>query len=96
MIERKCLACGQWNQSENRCTNCNNPISPEEITRVEEKIKLEIERNIPKTNFELFVERMKNHRYLFVRIIYKISYSITLVFAAIGGFFAWMIAMANG
>jgi hypothetical protein len=96
MIERKCLKCGTWNKDEDRCTNCNEPLSPKEIDRVETK-KKEIEAaNQPKDKWQLMAERMKNHESGFVRFIYKVGYSIGMVFAAIGGFFAWMVAMANG
>lgn len=96
MIERKCLSCGTWNKDEDHCTNCGNPISPEQIIKVETKRKKEEEANKPKDKFDLFAERMKNHESPFMRFIYKVGYSIGMVFAAIGGFFAWMVAMANG
>ncbi len=96
MIERKCLSCGTWNKDEDHCTNCGNPISPEQIIKVETKKKKEEEANKPKDKFDLFAERMKNHESSFMRFIYKVGYSIGMVFAAIGGFFAWMVAMANG
>lgn len=96
MIERKCLACGTWNNDEKFCKNCGNPIAPEEIERIEQKKKEIEEANKPKDKFDLFAERLKTHRLLVVRIIYKIGYSIGMVFAAIGAFFAWMVAMANG
>jgi len=96
MIERKCLSCGTWNKDEDHCSNCGNPISPEQIIKVETKRKKEEEANKPKDKFDLFAERMKNNESPFMRFIYKVGYSIGMVFAAIGGFFAWMVAMANG
>ena len=96
MIERKCLNCGTWNTTEDCCNNCGSPVSQREIDRVSQKEKRLIESQKPKDAFELFTEKLQNHRYLFVRIIYKIGYSIAVVFGAIGAFFAWMIALANG
>ena len=96
MIERKCLNCGTWNKDEDFCINCGSPISPEEIDRVETKKKIEEEKNKPLDGWDLLMEKMKNHRSGFVRVMYKVMYSIGMVFAAIGGFFAWLIAMANG
>jgi uncharacterized membrane protein YvbJ len=96
MIERKCLYCGTWNNNEKYCKNCNQAIHPDEINRLKEKEKRIAEKNKPKSKFEIFVEACKNHRFLLVRILYKIGYSIGVVFAAIGGLFAWLIAMANG
>ncbi len=96
IIERKCLNCGTWNKNEDFCTNCNHAISPKEIDRIQTKQKRIEEANKPKDKFDLLAERLKNHRYLFYRLIYKIGYSIGLFFAAIGAFLAWMVAMANG
>ncbi|WP_070137328.1 hypothetical protein [Crocinitomix algicola] len=96
MIERKCLACGTWNKGESHCTHCGNPISPEEVQKADWKKKELEEANKPKDKFDLFAERLKNSDSMFARIIYQIGYSIAMVFAAIGGFFAWMVAMANG
>ena len=96
MIERKCLKCGTWNKDEDFCINCLEPISPVEIEKAETKAKLAEEANKPKDKFEILAEKMKNHDSVFIRFMYKIAYSIGMVFAAIGGFFAWMVAMANG
>ena len=95
MLERKCLECGNWNKDEKFCTNCNNAIAPEEIIKVEEKKKRIEEANKPKDKWQVIAEKLKTHKSPFVRAVYKIGYSIGLVFAAIGGFFAWMLAMAN-
>lgn len=96
MIERKCLQCGTWNKDEDRCLNCGAPLSPKEIDRVETQKKKVAEASKPKDKWELMAEKMKNHESGFIRFLYKVAYSIGLVFAAIGGFFAWMIAMLNG
>ena len=53
------------------------------------------EANKPKDKFELFAEKLKDHKYFLMRLIYKIGYSVGLVFAAIGGAIAWIVAMAN-
>lgn len=96
MIERKCLNCGTWNKDQDRCVNCDHPISQVEIDRVtaREKRKQELEK--PKDAFQLFTEKLKTHRYLAIRIIYQIGYSVAVIFGAIGAFFAWMIALADG
>lgn len=96
MIERKCLNCGIWNKDEDFCGNCGLPISPKEIDRVETNRKIEEEKNKPLDGWDLLMEKMKNHQSGFVRFLYKVMNSIGIVFAAIGGFFAWLIAMANG
>jgi hypothetical protein len=40
-----------------------------------------------------FLEKWKNHRYLFFRATYTIFNTIWMVVMAVGGFIAWLIAM---
>ncbi len=72
-----------------------NRIAPEEIDRLETERKQIAAENAPKDKWTLFLEKCKHHKYLIVRIGYKIFHSISLVFGAIGAFLAWMVAMAN-
>ncbi len=96
MIERKCLNCGTWNKAEKFCVNCQNAIDPAEILKIEDERKRIEEANKPKDQFDILMERMREHRYFLVRIIYKTIYSVGLVFAAIGAFLAWIVALSNG
>lgn len=66
-----------------------------EEERLETEIKKEIERNKPKDKFDLLVEKYKHHDNLILRGIFYIFYSIYLVFAAIGGFLAWLVLMSQ-
>lgn len=45
------------------------------------------------TNEDSFVEKWKNHRYLFVRGTYIVLNSIWMVVMAVGMFLAWLIAL---
>lgn len=96
MIERKCLNCGTWNKNNKFCIQCNEAVSPEEIEKIEIRKKRQEEANKPKDKFDLFAERLKTHKSPIVRFIYQIGYSVSVIFGAIGAFFAWMVAMANG
>ena len=96
MIERKCLACGTWNKDERFCTNCGNAIHPDEILKIEAEKKRIEEANKPKDQFDILAEKMKNHRSGFVRFTYRVMQTIGMIFAAVGAFFAWLVAMANG
>ncbi len=96
IVERKCLSCGTWNKDEDFCTNCGTAISQKQIDKeTAEKRRIE-EANRPKDKFQLFMENLKNHRFLLFRFFYKVLYTIGVIFAIIGGFFAWIVAMANG
>lgn len=52
--------------------------------------------SIPPTKAEIFLDKWKNSRFLLLRVIYKILYTITVIFIAIASFFAWMAASPNG
>lgn len=96
MIERKCPHCGSWNGNEDYCKNCGEAISHEVLEKIRyEKLTQEAQ-NKPPDKFDLFAAKLKNHRFFLLRWVYQIGYSIGMVFAAIGAFLAWMVAMANG
>lgn len=94
-IERKCPKCQQWNKEEDYCTNCGTVLSPEIIEEEREKVR-EKRRFREPTKFDLFIERWKNSRFLFLRIVYKVLSTIGVIFFAIASFFAWLAASPNG
>jgi methionyl-tRNA synthetase len=96
MVERKCSNCGTWNTTEDYCKNCGAAVSPAAVNKEKIRKREEEEANKEPSNFDLFLERMKTSKYLLVRMAYKVMYGITMVAGAIGAFFAWMVAMANG
>ena len=96
MIEIKCLNCGTWNKDKHFCSNCNQAISQKEIVKKEIALKKIEEENKPPSKTQIISSKLKNHKYFLVRVFYKILYSIGLVFAAIGAFLAWMVAVSNG
>ena len=58
-MNRKCLKCHTWNESNDYCVNCGNVISPELIRIIEkEKRDLKIQ-NLPKSSLDLWVDRLK-------------------------------------
>ncbi len=94
-VQRKCPNCGTWNGDEDYCVSCNTLLSP---VIIEEKREEEREkrRYRPPTKFDLFIERWKNSKYWAMRILYKILYTIGMIFAGIAAFFAWLAAAPNG
>lgn len=95
MLQIKCRKCKTWNDGGDYCKNCNAVISMREEERLETEIKKEIERNKPKDKIDLFIEKYKNHNNIILRGIFYLFYSIYLVFAAIGGFLAWLTLISQ-
>jgi uncharacterized membrane protein YvbJ len=95
MIERKCLKCGVWNNDEDYCKSCAEPLSPKALDKVREDRIAEEERNKVPSKTEVFLLKVKKSRFLLVRWTYYFFYSIFMFLGAIGAMFAWMAALAN-
>lgn len=95
MIERKCLKCNTWNQAEDYCKSCNEPLSPVALDKVREEKRAEEERNKVPSKTEVLMQKAKNSRFLLVRWMYYLFYSIFMFIGAIGAMMAWMAALAN-
>ena len=96
MLERKCLACNVWNNDEDYCLNCKEPISPLALDKAkEEKRKIALA-SMPVSKLDVLLEKAKTSKYLIVRMLYFTFYSVFLLIGGIGAFLAWLTAMANG
>lgn len=95
-VERKCLNCGTWNTDNDYCTNCNNAVSPIIIEEKREAKREEIRNNRVPSKLDLFIDKWQNSRFWILRVLYKILYTIGVIFFSIAGFFAWLSASPNG
>jgi hypothetical protein len=95
-VERKCLQCGTWNKDNDFCIQCSAPVSPIIIEEKREEKREEIRRNKIPSKVDIFIENWKNSRFWILRALYKILYTIAVIFFSIAGFFAWLSASPNG
>jgi hypothetical protein len=95
-VERKCTQCGTWNGAEDRCTNCDNPISPELIEEIREEKREAIRNAKEPTWLDHFLIGWKHHRFFLVKASYYVIYTIAFIFFSIAAFFAWLAASPNG
>jgi len=95
-IQRKCTSCGTWNLDNDYCSSCNTLISPIIIEEEREKAREERRKNVPLSKTDIFINNWKNSRFFLLRWLYKIVYTISVIFIAIASFFAWMAASPNG
>lgn len=93
--ERKCLKCGTWNKAEKFCVNCGNALDEEEIRKQEDEEHRLAEQARPKDRFDQFMSKLKNHRFLVVRIFYRFIYGVSIIVGLFGAMMAWMAALAN-
>lgn len=94
-VKRKCIKCGTWNGAEDNCFQCGTVISPV-IIEEQREVEREKRRLKPPSKFDLFLENWKNSRFLALRILYHVLYTIAFIFFSIASFFAWLAATPNG
>ncbi len=94
--ERKCPSCGKWNLDQDYCTACKTLLSP---IIIEEKREAEREHRrltTPPSSMDIFLDKWKNHRFWVLRILYKIVYTVSVIFVGIASLFAYLAASPNG
>lgn len=94
-IQRKCPSCGTWNKANSHCVNCNALLDPV-LIQVEESNSRKPTWTKKETAFDRFILKWQNHPFAPLRWLYKILYTIGVVFFAIASFFAWLAASPNG
>ena len=96
-ISRKCNRCGTWTVDNDRCSNCGNEINFEKIKRRDQKKQTQkiIQEKGP-DQIERFLNRFKNSRFILVKGLYYLLYSVWFVLASIVSFFMFLTAMGPG
>ena len=95
-VERKCLKCGTWNKDNEYCTNCEAAVSPIVIEEIREQEREERRKNVPPSKLDIFLDNWKNSRFIVLKGLYYVLYTIAFIFFSIAGFFAWLAASPNG
>ena len=94
--ERLCPSCKTWNTDQDFCKKCNTTLSPEIIEVKREEEREQRRSNIPLTPLDIFLDKWKNNRFFLLRLLYKIVYTIWVIFMTIAGLFAYLAASPNG
>ncbi len=94
--ERLCPSCKTWNTDQDFCTKCNTTLSPEIIEDAREEERENRRINTPPTPLDTFLDKWKNNRFLVIRVLYKIVYTIWVIFMTIAGLFTYLAASPNG
>lgn len=96
-VHVRCSKCGVFNVNSDHCEACGNLLSvvkQREIVRAkreEQILKDELEKK--PSGFELYVQKMRNHRVWVVRVFFELIYTTWVIAMAIGAFIAWLVAM---
>lgn len=96
-VHIRCSKCGVFNVNSDHCEACGNLLSvvkQREIVRAKrDKAALKAELEKKPSSFELYIQKMRNHRFWIVRIFFEIIYKTWVIAMAIGAFIAWLVAM---
>lgn len=95
-VQRKCSTCSTWNNEEDNCISCGRLLNPRLIEEAREKEREQRRNSVPETGLDRFIENWKNSRFLILRILYNVLYTVGFIFVAIASFFAWLAASPNG
>lgn len=93
-ISRKCPRCKTWNGEESHCISCGEVLDPEIIR--EEKDKASYHANKGPSSIDKAFYGMKNSKWILVRALFWIGYSIWFVLFSILSFFIALIAWTPG
>lgn len=94
--ERKCPSCGTWNLDQDYCTECKTVLSPEIIEEKREEDREHRRLTTPPSSMDIFLDKWKNNRFWVLRILYKIVYTVFVIFVGIASLFAYLAASPNG
>ncbi|MDM1372112.1 MAG: hypothetical protein ACRCVU_04120 [Flavobacterium sp.] len=96
-VHIRCSQCGTFNIDTEQCVNCGHALN---MVKQREQVRIEVERErVVKalaeepSAIEKFLQRMTNHKWLVVRLFFKLIYGVWMVVMAIGMFLAWLIGM---
>lgn len=96
-VHIRCSSCGVFNVNSDVCESCGNLLSvvkKREIVRAERDQKiLQAELAKEPSKFELYIQKMRNHKFILVRVFFEIIYKTWVIAMAIGAFIAWLVAM---
>lgn len=96
MAQRKCSKCGHWNTDLDYCEKCNNLLNLQLQVEIEQQQKEERRSIQPPDRLDRLFDAFKHSRFLPIRILYHILYSIWLVFIAVLSFFMYILAWGPG
>lgn len=95
-VERKCSNCNQWNKDEDYCVACGTVLSPQIIEEEREKEREKRRANVKITKVEEFFAKWKNNRFLPLKLLYYVIYSIWAIIMGVAFFFAYITVGVNG
>ena len=95
-IQRRCPSCGAWNGDEDNCTHCGQVLNPKLIRDKQDAAREERRKKERPSQLDEFVESWKNSRWLLLRGLYWVAYSVWFVIFSIVSFFLVLIAGTPG
>lgn len=95
-MQRKCPKCGTWNGSEDNCISCGEVLNYSLIRKKEDTKRIEAFSSRPPDWFDKFLHNFKNSKYILIRAVYYMLYSVWFLFALLVSSFLYMVAAGPG
>lgn len=95
-IERRCPNCHAWNTDEQHCTICGEILDPNLIREAQDEERARQKAQDPVPWLDSFIDGMKNSRWLLVRGLYWLAYSVWFVLMSIVSFILLLVAGTPG
>lgn len=95
-VQRRCPECQHWNADEQHCTSCGQLLDPEQLQEARKrKTSAAIAADTP-GKLDRWHDAMKYSRWMAVRGLYWVFYSVWMIFFSIISFFIALIAGTPG
>ncbi len=91
-----CPKCHTWNNDRDYCEKCNHLLNHEIARKIEVEIQEEKEANRELDAVDIFIHKVKNSRFLLVRGVYYLFYSIWFIYTVIVSIGVAIIAAGPG
>lgn len=96
-IQRKCSSCGTWNtDGELKCKECGATLDVQQKLQEEHAERERKRIELPRTKFDLFVERISNSKNPFIKVAYVFVKTVWFIYWAILSFILWLVAATPG
>ncbi len=93
---RKCPKCNHWNAEEDYCQSCGYLLNHQIRLELEDKARDEEAKNRIPEGIEKFLLQMKTSKWMLIRGLYYVLYSVWFLIFSIVSFFIALIALGPG
>ncbi|MCX6181362.1 MAG: hypothetical protein NT150_05510 [Bacteroidetes bacterium] len=95
-ISKRCPKCHTWNNDRDYCEQCNQLLNHETARKIEVEQQEQQHLNREKDSVDIFLHNMRHSRYIIIRAVFYLFYSVWFVFTAIVSLGVAIVAAGPG